>query len=144
VLKRVDLAFMNDAEARQLIGTGSLVKAASEIQKLGPKTVVIKKGEPGAMLFNGNNMCFVAPSYPLEEVVDPTGAGDSFAGGFLGYLAHTGDTADRNIRKAIICGSTIASYNVEGFSLERLRKLTHKDISNRYNEFSEIVYFEPM
>lgn len=144
VLKRVDLAFMNDAEARQLIGTGSLVKAASEIQKLGPKTVVIKKGEHGAMLFNGNSMCFVAPSYPLEEVVDPTGAGDSFAGGFLGYLAHIGEITDRNIRKAIICGSTIASYNVEGFSLGRLRELTQQDISDRYNEFSEIVFFEPM
>ncbi|MEN6521875.1 MAG: PfkB family carbohydrate kinase [Armatimonadota bacterium] len=144
VLKRVNLSFMNDAEARQLIGTGSLVKAASEIQKLGPKTVVIKKGEHGAMMFNGNNMCFIAPSYPLEEVVDPTGAGDSFAGGFLGYLAHTGGISDRNIRKAIICGSTIASYNVEGFSLNRMKELTQQDISDRYNEFSELVLFEPL
>ncbi|MEN6372327.1 MAG: PfkB family carbohydrate kinase [Armatimonadota bacterium] len=144
VLKRVNLSFMNDAEARQLIGTGSLVKAASEIQKLGPKTVVIKKGEHGAMMFNGNNMCFVAPSYPLEEVVDPTGAGDSFAGGFLGYLAHTGEISDRNIRKAIICGSTIASYNVEGFSLNKMKELTPQDISDRYNEFSELVLFEPL
>jgi ribokinase len=144
VMKRVDVAFLNDAEARQLIGTGSLIKAATEIRKLGPSTVIIKKGEHGAMMFCDDALCFAAPSYPLEEVVDPTGAGDSFAGGFIGYLAHTGDTSARNIRKAIICGSTIASYNVEGFSLSKLSELTPHDISERYSAFQHLVHFEPM
>jgi len=143
VLKRVDVAFMNDAEARQFVGTTSLVRAASVIRGFGPKTIIIKKGEHGALMCR-DGICFAAPSYPLEEVVDPTGAGDSFAGGFIGYLAHTGDTSERNIRKAIIYGSTMASYNVEGFSLDRLRRLTPRDISSRYNEFKEIVFFEPM
>lgn len=144
VLKRVDVAFMNDAEARQLIGTGSIVKAASEIRRLGPDTVVIKKGEHGALMFCDSSLCFAAPSYPLEEVVDPTGAGDSFAGGFIGYLAHTGDASERNIRKAVIYGSTMASHNVEGFSLKRFREIGPKDISDRYNEFKEMVFFESM
>jgi sugar/nucleoside kinase (ribokinase family) len=144
VLERVDVAFMNDAEARQLIGTGSLVKAANQIRQMGPKTVVIKKGEHGAMMFCSDGLCFAAPSYPLETVIDPTGAGDSFAGGFIGYLAHTGDTSERNIRKAIICGSTMASYNVEGFSLERLSSIEPRDISARYNEFQDLVLFGPM
>ena len=143
VLKRVDVAFMNDAEIRQLVGTGSLVKAASEVRRLGPNIVIVKKGEHGALMFC-DEICFAAPSYPLEEVVDPTGAGDSFAGGFIGYLAHTGDTSERNIRRAVIYGSTMASYNVEGFSLDRLRRLTPRDISSRYNEFREMVFFEPM
>jgi sugar/nucleoside kinase (ribokinase family) len=143
VLKRVDVAFMNDAEARQLIGTGSIIKAAAAIRRLGPKTVIIKKGEHGAMMFC-NGLCFAAPSYPLEEVVDPTGAGDSFAGGFIGYLARTGDVSEPSIRRAIICGSTMASYNVEGFSLERLSQLTPKDISDRYDEFQQMVHFESM
>jgi len=143
VLKRVDVAFMNDAEARQLIGTSSLIKAAGEIRQFGPKTVIIKKGENGAMMFC-DSICFMAPSYPLEEVVDPTGAGDSFAGGFIGYIAHTNDISERNIRKAIIYGSTIASFNVEGFSLDRLKALTQRDISDRYNEFKQFVFFEPM
>lgn len=144
VLKRVDVAFMNDAEAREFAGTGSIVKAAAEIRKLGPKTIVIKKGEHGALMFCDSTLCFAAPSYPLEEVVDPTGAGDSFAGGFIGYLAHTGDISERNIRKAVIFGSTMASHNVEGFSLERFRKITPQDISTRYNEFKEMVFFEEM
>ncbi|MBI2844290.1 MAG: sugar kinase [Armatimonadetes bacterium] len=143
VLKRVDVAFLNDAEARQLVGTGSLVKAASEIRGLGPETVVIKKGEHGAMMFC-DNVCFAAPSYPLEDVVDPTGAGDSFAGGFIGYLARTRDTREPNIRKAVVYGSTMASHNVQGFSLEVFRKLTHEDIAERYNEFKQMVFFEPV
>lgn len=144
VLKRVNVAFMNDAEARQLIGTGSLVKAATEIKRLGPETVVIKKGEHGAMMFCDESLCFSAPSYPLAEVVDPTGAGDSFAGGFMGYLAHTGDSSYNNIRKAVVCGSTIASFNVEGFSLKRLRDLTPREISHRYNEFKDMVFFDSL
>jgi len=143
VLKRVDVAFMNDAEARQLIGTGSLVKAAMQVREMGPKYVVIKKGEHGAVMFC-NGICFAAPSYPLEEVVDPTGAGDSFAGGFIGYLAGTGDVSESSIRKAVICGSTMASYNVEGFSLERLKTLTGREVSERYKAFREMVRFEEM
>jgi len=143
VLKRVDVAFMNDAEARQLIGTGSLVKAAMQVREMGPKYVVIKKGEHGAVMFC-NGICFAAPSYPLEEVVDPTGAGDSFAGGFMGYLAGTGDVSESSIRKAVICGSTMASYNVEGFSLERLKTLTGREVSERYKAFREMVRFEEM
>ncbi len=143
VLKRVDVAFMNDAEARQLIGTGSLVKAAMRVREMGPKYVVIKKGEHGAMMFC-DGLCFAAPSYPLEEVVDPTGAGDSFAGGFIGYLAGRGDISEDSIRKAIICGSTMASYNVEGFSLDRLKTLTGREISERYKAFREMVRFEEL
>jgi sugar/nucleoside kinase (ribokinase family) len=143
VLKRVDVAFMNDAEARQLIGTGSLVKAAMQVREMGPKYVVIKKGEHGAVMFC-NGICFAAPSYPLEEVVDPTGAGDSFAGGFIGYLAGTGDVSESSIRKAVICGSTMASYNVEGFSLERLKTLTGREVLERYKAFREMVRFEEM
>ncbi len=144
VLARVDVAFLNDAEARQLVGTGSLVKAAMEIRAMGPKSVVIKKGEHGALTFCDSDRCFAAPSYPLEEVVDPTGAGDTFAGGFIGYLASTGDTSEQNIRKAVVYGSTLASYNVEGFSLDRMRKLTDDDITTRYNEFKSMVFFEHM
>jgi len=143
VLKRVDVAFMNDAEARQLVGTGSLVKAALSVHEMGPKYVVIKKGEHGAVMFCGD-VCFAAPSYPLEEVVDPTGAGDSFAGGFMGYLAGTGDVSESSIRKAVICGSTMASYNVEDFSLERLKSLTGREVAERYRAFRDMVQFEEM
>ncbi len=141
VLKRVDIAFMNDAEARQLCGTSSVIKAARQIREIGPRCVVIKKGEHGAMLFTDHSF-FAAPSYPLDEVVDPTGAGDTFAGGFMGYVASTGDTSDANLRKAIVCGSTVASFNVEDFSLRRMSKLTLGDISERYDEFRSICYFE--
>ena len=139
VLKRVNVAFMNDAEARQLCCTSSLIKAGSQIRKMGPSVVVIKKGEHGAVVFSDDSF-FAAPSYPLEEVVDPTGAGDSFAGGFMGYLAHTDDISERNVRKAVVYGSVLASYNVEDFSLGRLRKLTERDISVRYNEFRAIAF----
>jgi len=141
VLKRVDIAFMNDAEARELCGTASLVKAARRIRELGPSIVVIKKGEHGALLIT-DNAHFAAPSYPCEEVVDPTGAGDSFAGGFIGYLAGTDDISEANMRKAVVFGSTMASFNVEDFSLRRLCKLTPEDISNRYCEFRQIAFFE--
>lgn len=141
VLKRVDIAFMNDAEARQLCGTSSVIRAARQIRELGPRCVVIKKGEHGAMLFTDHSF-FSAPSYPLDEVVDPTGAGDSFAGGFMGYLASTGDLSDANLRKAVVCGSTVASFNVEDFSLRRMTKLDISDISARYDEFRTICYFD--
>lgn len=141
VLKRVDIAFMNDAEARQLCGTFSLIKAARQIRELGPRVVVIKKGEHGALMVSDGSY-FVAPSYPLEEVVDPTGAGDSFAGGFIGYLASTDDISEPNLRKATIFGSTLASYNVQDFSLSRLASLTHQEIMERYCEFRHIAHFE--
>lgn len=141
VLKRVDAAFMNDAEARQLCDTNSLVKAARMIQEMGPKFVIIKRGEHGATMVS-DGTCFAAPSYPLEEVKDPTGAGDSFAGGFIGYAASIGDVSERGLRKAVIYGSTLASFDVEDFSLRKLSSLTKGDICQRYAEFKEIAFFE--
>jgi sugar/nucleoside kinase (ribokinase family) len=143
VLKKVDIAFLNDAEARQLTGKLSTIKAAKEIQKIGPRTVIIKKGEHGALLFNGDD-CFSAPSYPLEEISDPTGAGDSFAGGFVGYVASRGDISARTLRKAVIYGSVMASFNVEDFSLNRMRSLSVADIKKRYNEFRNMALFDAL
>lgn len=144
VLKRVNVVFMNDAEIRQLVGTINISRAAGEIRKLGPEYIVVKKGEHGAMMYCGGEACFAAASYPLEEVADPTGAGDSFAGGFMGHIAKTGDLSELNIRKAVIYGSTLASYNVQDFSLNRFRRLTIKDITDRYEEFKRIVFFEAL
>ncbi len=143
VLKRVDIAFMNDAEARQLTGHLSTVKAAKALQALGPKTVIVKKGEHGALLFHGDQH-FAAPSYPLEDIADPTGAGDSFAGGFIGYVASQNDVSMPTLRKAVVYGSVMASYNVEDFSLNRLRALTKDDIAARYRAFREIAHFEAL
>ncbi len=143
VLKRVDVAFMNDAEARELCGTFSLIKAARMIREMGPAVVVIKKGEHGAVMVSDDTY-FSAPSYPLEDVKDPTGAGDSFAGGFIGYVASTDDISDANLRKAIIYGSTVASFNVEDFSLRRLSALSTDDIDGRYSEFRQIAHFEDL
>ena len=143
VLKHVDIAFMNDAEARQLTGKLSIIKAAKALQELGPKTVIIKKGEHGALLFHGDQH-FAAPSYPLEDIADPTGAGDSFAGGFIGYVASQGDTSMATLRKAVVYGSVLASYNVEDFSLNRMRRLTDADIAARYRAFQEIAFFEAL
>lgn len=143
VLKRVDIAFMNDAEARQLTGKLSVVKAAKALQELGPKTVIIKKGEHGALLFHGDDH-FAAPSYPLEDITDPTGAGDSFAGGFIGYVASQGNTSSHTLRKAVVYGSVMASYNVEDFSLNRMRTLTQSDIAARYRAFQRIAYFDAL
>jgi sugar/nucleoside kinase (ribokinase family) len=141
VLKRVDVAFMNDAEARQLCGTYSLVQAARQVMSLGPKSVIIKKGEHGAVMFTRESH-FSAPSYPLEEVRDPTGAGDTFEGGFIGYLAHVDHVTDATLRKAIVYGSVLASFNVEDFSLNRMRRLTMEEIHERYREFRRIAFFE--
>jgi sugar/nucleoside kinase (ribokinase family) len=141
VLERSDIAFMNDAEARQLCGTSSLVKAAETIRSFGPSVAIIKKGEHGALMFTDCTH-FAAPAYPLAEVKDPTGAGDSFAGGFIGYLAHTDELSERNLRKATVYGSALASFNVEDFSLERMRRPTQREISDRYEEFKRISYFE--
>jgi sugar/nucleoside kinase (ribokinase family) len=143
VLARVDVAVMNDGEARQLCETFSLVQAARKIRQIGPKTVIIKKGEHGAVMF-GDATHFSAPSFPLETVKDPTGAGDSFAGGFMGYVANTQDTSDNNLRRAVIYGSVMASYDVEDFSQGRMKGLTNPEIAARYRAFKQIAHFEAL
>jgi sugar/nucleoside kinase (ribokinase family) len=141
VLKLVDLLTINDEEARQLSGEYSLRKAAAKIMEMGPKTLIIKKGEHGALLFQGDRI-FFAPALPLEEVFDPTGAGDTFAGGFIGYLASTGDTSFDNMKRAIIYGSAMASFCVEKFGTERLVNLTQEEITARVQEFVNLSSFE--
>ena len=141
VLKMVDVLMVNDSEARQLSGHFSLVKAAREIIKMGPKYLIIKKGEHGALLFHGDRV-FFAPALPLEEVFDPTGAGDTFAGGFIGHLARTKDVSFDNMKTAIIVGSAMASYCVEKFGPERLKEITKADIDNRIREFVQLVNFD--
>ena len=141
VIKKVDVLTINDEEARQLSGEHSLVKAAKVIHQMGPRYLVIKKGEHGALLFHRGEV-FFAPALPLAEVIDPTGAGDTFAGGFMGYLAKTGDTSMTNMRRAIIYGSAMASFCVEKFSVERLQGLTPAMIRKRVQQFSDLVHFE--
>jgi len=141
VLKKVDVLLVNDAEARQLSGELSLVKAAREIMKMGPKFLIIKKGEHGALLFHDNHV-FFAPALPLEEVFDPTGAGDTFAGGFIGHLAKTKDISFENMKTAIIVGSAMASFCVEKFGPERLKEITKEDIDARLSEFVQLVNFD--
>jgi len=143
VLRQVDAVFLNDAEARQLCQTSNLIRAARQILAMGPRVVVIKKGEHGALLLM-DGVHFSAPSYPLDEIVDPTGAGDSFAGGFMGYLASSEDLSEENIRRAVVCGSTLASYNVQGFSIERLRTLSMNEIQERCAAFQRISAIPPM
>jgi len=140
-LKGVDVLTINDSEARQLSGEYSLVKAAQKILAMGPKALVIKKGEHGALLFNKEEV-FFAPALPLEEVFDPTGAGDSFAGGFIGYLAKTQDISFENMKRAIIFGSAMASFTVEKFGTERLIGLSQEDVTNRVQEFVDLVQFD--
>ena len=139
-LKNVDVLTINDEEARQLSEEYSLVKAAKIIQKMGPKYLVIKKGEHGALLF-GEDKMFFAPALPLENVFDPTGAGDSFAGGFIGYLQKTGDITFENLKSAVIFGSVMASFCVEKFGTERLSELTDNEVSNRVTEFVKLSSF---
>jgi sugar/nucleoside kinase (ribokinase family) len=141
VLKYVDMLMVNDAEARQLTGQFSLVKAAKEIMKMGPKYLIIKKGEHGALLFHGDEV-FFAPALPLEDVFDPTGAGDTFAGGFIGYLAKTKDISFENMKTAIIVGSAMASFCVEKFGPTRLKEVTKEDIDSRIRQFKDLVSFE--
>lgn len=141
VLKMIDILLINDSEARQLSGEYSIVKAANKIFEMGPKFIVIKKGEHGALLFNKHN-AFYAPALPLEDVFDPTGAGDTFAGGFMGYLAHTRDISFENMKTGVITGSAMASFCVEKFGTERLRDLTHEDIENRIRQFVDLVHFD--
>lgn len=137
----VDVLIINDEEARQLSGEYSLVKAAKTIRDMGPKYLIIKKGEHGALLFHENKM-FYAPALPLEEVFDPTGAGDTFAGGFMGYIASTDDTSFDNMKRAIINGSALASFCVEEFGTERLMNITKADLKERIEEFVALTNFE--
>jgi sugar/nucleoside kinase (ribokinase family) len=141
LLTMVDVLMVNDSEARQLSGEFSLVKAARAIQKMGPKFLVIKKGEHGALLFHGDQV-FVAPALPLEEVFDPTGAGDTFAGGFMGHIAHTRDISFGNMKTAIIVGSAMASFCVEKFGPNRLKEITRADIDARIRQFVDLVNFD--
>ncbi|MDC3257871.1 PfkB family carbohydrate kinase [Flavobacteriales bacterium] len=139
-LKEVDVLTINDEEARQLAQEHSLVKAAKIILSMGPKYLIIKKGEHGALLFN-NQEIFFAPALPLEDVFDPTGAGDSFAGGFIGYLAKTNDTSFENMKRAVIHGSAMASFCVEKFGTQRLTEISQADIDARINDFTNLVKF---
>tara|TARA_R110002096_G_scaffold340965_1_gene534059 strand:- start:2813 stop:3754 length:942 start_codon:yes stop_codon:yes gene_type:complete len=141
VIKRIDVITINDEEARQLTGEYSLVVAARKIHEMGPKYVVIKKGEHGALLFHDENV-FYAPALPLEEVFDPTGAGDTFAGGFAGYIAKTGDTSFENMKNAVIYGSTLASFCVEKFGTERMLNLTNAEVQKRLLQFKQLTQFE--
>ncbi|WP_418602257.1 PfkB family carbohydrate kinase [Hwangdonia sp.] len=141
VIKRVDVITINDEEARQLTGEYSLVVAAKKIHEMGPKYVVIKKGEHGALLFHHDHV-FFAPALPLKEVFDPTGAGDTFAGGFAGYIAKTGDTSFDNMKNAVIYGSTLASFCVEKFGTERMVNLTNEEVHKRLLQFKQLTQFD--
>jgi sugar/nucleoside kinase (ribokinase family) len=141
VIQHIDLLIINDEEARQLSGEYSLVKAAKKIISMGPRTLAIKKGEHGALLFQDDEI-FFAPALPLAEVFDPTGAGDTFAGGLMGYLAKTEDTSFDNMKRAIIHGSAMASFCVEKFGIERMLELTQEEIKKRVARFSKLVHFD--
>ena len=143
VLQRVDAVVINDEEARQLSGKANLVKAAREIREMGPQRVVIKRGEHGVLMTRGDDF-FAAPGLPLEEVCDPTGAGDTFAGGFIGYLAAGGDLSDDAVVRAAICGSAMASLSVEDFGLGRLLSLTDEDIRVRFDAFRRLTHFDAL
>jgi sugar/nucleoside kinase (ribokinase family) len=140
-LTMLDVLILNDAEARELTREPNLIRAAKSIIRMGPKIVVIKKGEHGAMMVTEQTI-FSAPAYPLETINDPTGAGDAFAGGFTGWIARTDDLSENNIKRAVIYGSTLASFCVERFSLDRFSDLTYLDIQDRFREFRELSRFE--
>jgi sugar/nucleoside kinase (ribokinase family) len=143
-LKRVDLLFVNDSEARQLAGEHNVVKAARAILEMGPSRVVIKRGEYGAILFEKEHI-FACPAYPLADVFDPTGAGDTFAGGFMGMLATSGGNHENAVlRRAMVMGSVMASFTVEKFSLERLREVSRFDIHTRYADFKRLTHFDDL
>jgi sugar/nucleoside kinase (ribokinase family) len=141
LLRDVDVLMINDGEARALGADPNLVKVARKIQAEGPATLIIKRGEYGVLMFSRDRV-FAAPAFPLEDVKDPTGAGDCFAGGFMGYLASTGNLSDEGFRQAVICGSVMASFAVEAFSLDRLRVLDYKEIEARFKEFKRLTFFE--
>ena len=140
VLRRVDILTINEGEARQLSGEPNLVKASRQIMAMGPKTLIIKRGEYGVLAFNGSSV-FAAPAYPLEFVFDPTGAGDTFAGGFMGFLAYTKGFDEETMRQAIVFGSVMASFVVEDFSLKRIKDLTSDEIEERYRDFKRLTDF---
>ncbi|HXU06461.1 MAG TPA: PfkB family carbohydrate kinase, partial [Polyangia bacterium] len=141
LLERVDMLLLNDEEARQLSGQANLPAAARAIRAMGPGSVVIKRGDAGALLFHEGGV-FAAPAFPIEDVVDPTGAGDSFAGGFMGWLAREGDTSPTTIRTSMIMGSVLASFSVEDFSLDRFRRLDLTQVRERFAAFADLVHFE--
>ena len=141
VLRKIDCLIINDEEARQLSGEHSLVKASEKILQMGPKYLVIKKGEHGALLFYDEHI-FFAPALPLAEVFDPTGAGDTFAGGFIGFLAKSGDLSFENMKRAVIFGSAMGSFCVEEFGIERLKDLSHVEIKQGISKFVDLVNFD--
>jgi len=143
VLQKVDIVVINEGEARQFTGEANLVKAARQIIALGCKRLVVKRGEYGVLMFTADSV-FAAPAYPLEQVFDPTGAGDTFAGGFMGYLANTGDLSEEGVRQAIVFGSVMASFNVEDFSLNRMKRLDYKEIEARYKSFKALTSFRDL
>lgn len=143
VLQNVDIVVINEGEARQFTHEANLVKAARQIISLGCKRLVVKRGEYGVLMFTPHST-FAAPAYPLEEVFDPTGAGDTFAGGFMGYLASTGNHTEEGIRQALIFGSVMASFNVEDFSLDRMKRLEYREIEARYRSFKQLTHFQDL
>ena len=140
VIKKCDILIVNDQEARELTNKPNLIKAVRLLTEKGPKTIIVKKGEHGCMMYH-NNSFFFAPAFPLEKVVDPTGAGDSFAGGFLGYVARENKINDETFRKGVIYGSIIASFNVENFSFVQLEKLTVEELNERVEKFKQLTAF---
>ena len=142
LLKKVDILTINEAEVRELTKESNLVKAAGKIKSYGVKCLIVKRGEYGVLMFNSSGSVFHAPAYPLESIYDPTGAGDSFAGGFMGFLANTGNLSEQSFRQAIIFGSVMASFNVEEFSLNKLKKLNYSDIEKRFKEFKKLTHFD--
>ncbi len=143
VVKAVDVLFMDEGEARKFSGEANLVRAARRIQALGPPTVIVKRGEHGVLMFHGDSV-FAAPAFPLEHVVDPTGAGDCFAGGFMGYLAATGDLGPDAFRRAAIAGSVMGSFAVESFSTDRIGSLTRQEVNARFQAFAQLSQFRPL
>ena len=141
IVSAVDVAIINDAEARRLAGEANLIRAAREILSWGPRALVVKRGEYGAAMFTKETY-FATPAYPLESVFDPTGAGDTFAGGFMGYLASHASVDEATLRRAIIFGSVMASFNVEEFGTDRVRRLTHEEINARFRDFKRMTHFE--
>jgi len=144
VIKRVNMVLLNEGEARQLCETPNLIAAANQILQMGPDFVIIKKGEHGALMFDKAGEIFSSPAYPLDVIKDPTGAGDTFAGGFIGYLSHAEEINTCNLRKAVIIGSALASFTAEDFSLDRLKTVNFPDIQARYSEFERLAAFEPL
>jgi sugar/nucleoside kinase (ribokinase family) len=142
-LSHVDILIINDSETRELAGVPNLVKAANKIMAMGPKTLIVKRGEYGVLMFHGKSI-FAAPAFPLEDVYDPTGAGDTFAGGFIGALAQSGEINERTFRRGIIFGSVMASFNVERFGVERVSDLKRNEIEERFKQFKSLTHFEEL